>query len=262
MARRSPVPLVVLACAFGALVAGCGGDSGAETSKASPEALAKVSASDYARSVNLRQSDVPYFEVVSDDGDDVDPEAEERRQREAQKCMGMEAAVEPLAEVNSPSFEMDAPGTVLSLESTVSVERDSVDVAGEFRHFQSRLALRCMRELFLGVLEEEETIEIDAAGATVRRLPYPGPETDDTYAFRFKSTFTVSEDRAETVAYQPGGRAAADPLSLDVYVDLLGFASGQAVVSLAAIGMPSPVSRNFERNLLRVLRERATAREP
>ena len=64
---RRRAPASILAVALSAAVGlGCGaGDSTDGTSGASAEALARVSAADFARGVNLRASDVPYFEAAA-----------------------------------------------------------------------------------------------------------------------------------------------------------------------------------------------------
>ena len=50
--------------------------------------------------------------------------------------------------------------------------------------------------------------------------------------------------------------------TLKVYVDILGFAVGPVEVTLTATGIPAPVSKNLERNLLGVLHERASEPRP
>ena len=264
MRFRPLVPAAVLACALAASVSGCGGDSAAEEgSGASPEALEKVAASDYARAVNLRQSDVPYLEVLPDERDESDSAGEERRQREAQRCLGMKSfSQEPMVEVRSPSFGTNGPPAGISIESSVGVEPSSVDVEDEVRRFQTPRAVGCMRKLFLDLLEEEETVSLDTGAATVKRLPFRGPEVDGGYGFRFAARITLSDDTTETVAYSHGSRQAAGEAAIDFYVDFFGFPIDQAVVTLNATGMPSPVSRNLEANLLRVLHERATSHSP
>ena len=67
---------LVAICLAGVAGLACGGEDGGEGSTGpSAEALAKVRASDYARAVNLRAADVPYFEPIPDDEEEDPKEA-------------------------------------------------------------------------------------------------------------------------------------------------------------------------------------------
>lgn len=261
MTRRVLVLLVALA-ALSALAGGCGGGegTGGTTSAAKAEAIEKVGAADYAREVNLRASDVPYFEQ-SDDEEEEDPEVETRRETGLERCLGVEFdSDEDLASVDSPTFESQLAGGLIEVSSTVSVGPDEDEVARELALLRSRLAERCLRRYFLELLEEEETPSAEASGSELKRIPFPDPEIDDAFAYRFGTTVTVHPDTSAPVAYRP---AATPPSrSVDIYIDLVGFVVGPASVTLTAVGAPTPVSRTLERNLLALLHERATAASP
>ena len=240
---------------------GCGGGSGDEGSGASAEALAKVRAADYARHVGLHASDVPYFEAQPDDDEEEDPKAEKRRQRELERCLGFDSDEdEDLAEVGSPVYGTQGAGGFLQVESTVTVARDAERADEAMALLRSRLAERCLRELVLDQLAEEETAP-EARDVELERIPFPAPEIGDGFAYRLSASVAVSADTSAPVAYHP---AAESPQTqeVDVYVDLLGFLLGPTSITLSATGAPSPVSKNLEGNLLRAMHERAEERRP
>ena len=110
----------------------CGGGDGDSSTGPSAAALAKVRASDYARAVNLHASDVPYFEPIPDD-EEEDPKEARKHDRELMRCVGVEEAPEPLAEVKSPEFGTDSPGELLRVASTVEVGADAERAMRELR---------------------------------------------------------------------------------------------------------------------------------
>jgi hypothetical protein len=242
------------------LGAGCGDGSGDEGSGTSAKALAKVRAADYARHVGLHASDVPYFEAEPSDDDDEDPRAEKRRQRELERCLGFESDEdEDLAEVSSPVYGTQGAG-FLQVESTVTVARELERADEAMTLLRSRLAERCLRELVLDQLAEEETAAAEAREVDLERIPFPAPELGDGFAYRLSASVAVSADTSAPVAYHPA--AAPQTQEVDVYVDLLGFLHGRTSITLSATGAPSPVSKNLERNLLRAMHERAEERRP
>jgi hypothetical protein len=237
----------------------CGADD--EGSPApSAEALAKVRASDYARAVNLRSSDVPYFESIPDE-DEEDPEEARRHDRELMSCIGIEEDPDPLAEVKSPEFGTDSPGELLRVASTVEVGADAERAAQELRLIRSRRAERCLQDVYASAIEEEESSTAEVSDASVARMRSPAPDIEDGFAYRFSASVTVHRSTSELTAYRPAAEPGAS-VTLKVYVDIIGFLAGRASVTLTATGAPTPVSRTLEHNLLRVLRERATERTP
>jgi hypothetical protein len=253
---RLPATIVAIALAGTAGLA-CGSGNGG--SGPSAEALAKVRAADYARAVNLRASDVPYFESIPDE-DEEDRKEAERRDRELMSCVGVEEEPDPLAEVKSPEFGTDAPGELLRVGSTVEVGADAEQAMRELRLIRSRRAERCLRRVYVSAIEEEESSTAEVSDVSLARVRFPAPDVEDGFAYRFSASVTVHRSTSELSAY----RSAAEPASLTVkvYVDILGFVVGPTSVSLTATGAPAPVGRALERNLLGVLHERATEHRP
>jgi hypothetical protein len=250
--------MLVAICLAGAAGLACGGDD--EGSGPSAEALAKVRASDYARAVNLHASDVPYFEPIPDE-EEEDPEEERRHDRELMRCVGAEEDPEPLAEVKSPEFGTDSPGELLRVASTVEVGADAERAARELKLIRSRRAEHCLQRVYASAIEEEESSTAEVSDASVSRVRFPAPDIEDGFAYRFSASVTVHRSTSELTAYRPAAEPDAS-LTVKVYLDIIGFVVGPASVSLTATGVPTPVSRTLEHNLLRVLHERATERTP
>jgi hypothetical protein len=252
--------MAVVAISLAAIAGlGCGSDGGDGGDGPSTEALAKVRASDYARAVNLRASDVPYFEPIPDE--EEDPKEKRKHDRELMECVGVEEDPDPLAEVESPEFGTEAPGEVLQVGSTVEVGADAEQAARELRVIRGPRAARCLQRVYVSVIEEEDSSTAEVRNVSVSRLRFPAPDIEDGFAYRFAASVDVHPSTSELSAYRPAAEPAA-PLTVKVYVDILGFVVGPASVSLTASGAPAPVSRTLEHNLLRVLHERATERRP
>ena len=92
-------------------------------------------------------------------------------------------------------------------------------------------------------------------------MRFPAPGIEGGFAYRFTALVTVHAPTSQLSGYRPSAEAASSQ-TVKVYVDILGFAVGPVEVTLTATGLPSPVSRNLERNLLGVLHERASDRRP
>jgi hypothetical protein len=247
-------------CLAGAAGLACGDGGGDSSTGPSSEALAKVRASDYARAVNLRASDVPYFEPIPDN-EEEDPEEARKRDRELMRCVGVEEDPEPLAEVKSPEFGTDSPGELLRVSSTVEVGADAARAARELRLIRSRRAEHCLQRVYASAIEEEESSTAEVSDVSVSRARFPAPDIEDGFSYRFSASVTVHPSTSELTAYRPAAEPNAS-VTVRIYVDIIGFVVGPTSVSLTATGVPTPVSRTLEHNLLRVLNERATERTP
>jgi hypothetical protein len=258
--RRAPAS--ILAVALSAAVGlGCGaGDSTDGTSGASAEALARVSAADFARGVNLRASDVPYFESQPDEGEE-DPRQRHRQEQELLRCIGVKESDDSLADVESPTYGTESPGELLNVASSVEVVLGAEEAARQLKLFRSRRSERCLRSVYVSAVEEEESSTTEVRNASVTRVRFPAPEIEDGFACRFTASVIVHAPTSQLSAYRPAAEPKAAQ-TLKVYVDILGFAVGPVEVTLTATGIPAPVSKNLERNLLGVLHARASERRP
>jgi hypothetical protein len=257
--NRRRAPALILAVALAAAVGlGCGaGDSTDGTSGASAKALARVSAADFARGVNLRASDVPYFEPKPDE--EEDPRQRHRQEQELLKCIGVKESDDSLANVESPTYGTQSPGELLNVASSVEVVLGAEEAARQLKLFRSRRSERCLRSVYVSAVEEEESSTTEVRGASVTRVRFPDPEIEDGFAYRFTASVTVHAPTSQLSAYRPAAEPKA-ARTLQVYVDILGFAVGPVEVTLTATGIPAPVSKNLERNLLGVLHGRASER--
>jgi hypothetical protein len=262
MSSSRALAALVAICFAPALGLGCGGESADSGSGASAEALAKVRASDYARAVNLRASDVPYFEPVPDD-EEEDEEESRKRDRELERCVGAREVEDPLTEVKSATFGTQSPGELLQVSSEVEVVADAEEAARQLRLLRSRRAERCLQRIYVSALEEEDSSTAEVSNASLSHLPFPSAEISGGFAFRFSASVTVYGSSSQLTAYRPDAQGVVEQAAkstVKVYVDILGFVVGPAEVTLSATGAPAPVSRNLESSLLRVLHERATER--
>jgi hypothetical protein len=258
--RRAPA--LILGVALSAAVGlGCGaGDSTDGTSGASAEALARVRAADFARGVNLRASDVPYFEPQPDEGEE-DPRQRHRQEQELLKCIGVKESDDSLADVESPTYGTETPGELLNVASSVEVVLGAVEAARQLELFRSRHSERCLRSVYVSAVEEEESSTTEVRNASVTRVRFPAPEIEDGFAYRFTASVIVHAPTSQLSAYRPAAEPKAAQ-TLKVYVDILGFAVGPVEVTLTATGIPAPVSKNLERNLLGALHARASEHRP
>jgi hypothetical protein len=258
---RVRVPATVASiCLAGAAGLACGGGDGESTAGPSPEALAKVRAADYARAVNLHASDVPYFSPTPDE-EEEDPKEARRHERELMRCVGVEHEAEPVAEVKSPEFGTDSPGQLLRVSSSVEVGADAGQAMRELKLIRSRLAERCLQRVYAAAIEEQESSTAEVRDVSVSRVRFPAPDIEDGFAYRFAASVTVHRSTSELTAYRPTAGPSGS-VTMRIYVDIIGFVVGPASVSLTATGLPTAVSRTLERNLLRVLHERATEHRP
>ncbi len=256
---RVQVTLVAI-CLAGVSGLACGGDGGDGSTGPSAEAFAKVRASDYARAVNLHASDVPYFEPIPDEDGEGSKESE-KQARKLMRCIGAEEPADPLAEVTSGEYGTQSPGELLHVSSTVAVAAQAEDAARALSVIRSRRAKRCLRTVYVSAIEEQESRTSEVSDVSVSRLRFPAAGIRTGYAYRFTASVTVHSSVSELTAYSPAAEPDV-PRTLKLYFDDLGFVVGPASIDLAAVGSPTPVSRTLERNLLRVLHERATERKP
>src|SRR5215213_9067965 len=240
-ARAATTVAVVCLIVAAGLACGNGGDGSA----ASAEAIAKVKASDYARAVNLRSSDLPYFGPVEEK--EEDPREARRRDRELQRCLGVDEQFdETLAEVESPTYGANSSAAILRVQSLVQVAAEAAENARQLKLIRSRRAEACIQRLYVSMLEEEESGSAEVSRASVSRLSFPSPDLAEGFGYRFTARLTVHGDTTELTASRPSGGVAASR-TLKVYVDVLGFVVGRAGVTLVASGAPAPVSKNLER---------------
>jgi hypothetical protein len=245
--------------AFGVGLAGGCGSSGRSTTSRSTGAGGAVTptqATAYAHAVNLKPGDVPELTAV---GAEKGTSAKQGGE-EAARCAGAESRYRRVADVKSAKFggASASPRETMRSEvevwpTTATAERNAAaELSPRGRacasHLLERLAIRGM------------TARVRIAHVGVAWLPAPLKGPRDAFAARV--TLTVA---AEGTRSQPGVSSATlesraegtRKLQLPVYVDVLGFLSGPAQISLTATGLKQPPSSATEHRVLSLLYSRA-----
>jgi hypothetical protein len=267
---------VVLA---GVTAAGCGGDAESSSTATGAEggaapvgarsadggkrgAITRAQALRLARAVNLRASDLPYFEVQPEDEGDEDPEREARLERRFDRCLGAPRGVaENLAEKSSKTYGTGGAGGGLSVQSEVEIAPSAALARRRARLLRRGRTLTCLKRLYVPVLEEEGSPDAEIGAVSIARLPVPRPDPERAIGFRVSARITVGDNPSQLTAFRPG-TSVGTMRTLPAYVDVFAFVAGPAEVTLTATGIPDPVSRALEGNLLRLLHERALEHLP
>lgn len=205
-----------------------------------------------ARFVNLRADDFPYLPESEAGGSSSDGKS----QREFEECVGDFQPAGELASAESPSFGGDLGGEYLEFSSSTGVFHTAADVGREARLFGGHRLYACFQRLLQPALEREETGEVELLSVKTHRLRFPEAGIPTAFAYRIVARVAASPESRQLTAYVPGETPDGRPV-LAFYLDLLFFVEGRIGVTLTAIGGPQPVPGSLERNLLRVLRERA-----
>jgi hypothetical protein len=160
------------------------------------------------------------------------------------------------------SYTAQPPGGFLGVQSSVEVLPDASLAARRAETYLSPRAKACFDRLMGPALEEALDGQAAIDNVSISQLPPPLPAVDHCFGFRISASITAGGDARTLAAYHPGAQPVGDPLTVPLHVDVLGFVSGSAEVDLTATGAPRPVSKNLERNLLRLLHRRAVAHRP
>lgn len=245
---------------LGALaLAGCGSVRRPLGLIEAPPASPSARAADYARAVNLKRRDLPYFKAEDEDEADRHPRRERRSERRLERCIGItDDGEEPLADVSSPSFSAVSPPAYLSIQSSVEVEPDLKGAARGVRLMRSAKVAGCLRRVYIPALEALGSGAVEINKVSISRLRPPLPGVRLSYGYRVDALATVTTPTGELTAYRPAVEAPQSR-TLPMHLDLLSFIVGPASVQLTATAMPTPASRILERNLLRRLHARAVA---
>jgi hypothetical protein len=265
-ARPGHLAAALLALSSGVLWAGCGGGGhiapldrfdGAEPPSARERALA------YARAVNLRASDFPYFKAMPEEshGDRRD---EHRLDREIAECVGGGALSEEgdtLAKVPSSTYGTAGSAGLLTVQSEVEVVRDADVTARRSALYRNRHVRACLERVVGPALEEQGSAEAEIERVSIAWRSSPLPGLDWSFGYRIRASIS-SSGAAHLAAYAPASPPVSAAATVPLYLDLLAFHVGRGEISLVATGAPTPVSKLLERNLLRLLRDRAEALRP
>ncbi len=218
------------------------GGAGAPGAAGAPgSAPARARAAAFARAVNLTAADLPSFHASSER--EHHAAGEKRVEQELLRCVGSAGAAKGLVESGSGTFERHASIVSQSVSSEVSVAQTPALAAKELAAFHNGRLLRCLSRYFTGLLGSQRYHGAIVSPVSTKQGSPPAAGMTGSFGLRFTATITV--------------RAIHIPL----YVDVLGFVDGSAVVSLFATGIPAPFPAAIEEHLFSLLLQRAKTHE-
>jgi hypothetical protein len=230
--RRTAAAALAAACVLGALAA-------AALAAAAAKPVSPANATAVATAVNLRHSDVPTLKAQSN------PITAQQRQQNAKlsACIGESPPSKLLADVQSQDFVGPSPDT-LTISSETQIEPTVSAVTNDLAAIHRPLALSCLQSGLSKVLATSAP-KGSTYTLSIARLAATLPGTSGVAAVRVTATFHV-KDGSKTV-------------TVPAYIDDLGFAYGQAEISLNVISTLQPPSATLETKLALTLIARAHA---
>jgi hypothetical protein len=264
MGRLNTAVILVVA---GVLIGtGCGGSKSTSTSShhASSSAgadVTKTQATAYAHAVNLKPGDVPELTAAG-----AEREASPKKgAEEGARCSGAPSPSARVANIDSAKFRGSSAAPLETISSEVVVwpssaiaERNAAAQTGPrgracAQHLLERLALKTL------------TSRVRLASSSISWLPAPLHGARGSYAAHVTMNVTAESPRTQTGASSAvleSSTASERKLQVPVYLDIQGFQSGPAQVTLTALGVKRPPSSSAEHRLLSLLYSRATTHTP
>lgn len=215
---------------------GCG--TGGSASANAP--ISKSEAPGYAKNVNLRASDLPEMTVSGSEHE----AAKSGGSPALARCLGEPALNSDIAKIKSPSFRAAAPGHYEEISSTVELQPTQALAQESDRAALSARGLRCLSRLLPREVSSSPTTSV--SHVSVKRLSRPLPSVSGSFGLR--------------IAASVGPRNSTRRLPL--FIDLYGFASGNAEIGLMTVSSPRPISAYLPSRLLATLYGRAVAYKP
>jgi hypothetical protein len=210
---------------------------GADAALASHRTITATEALAVATAISIRHADVPELKQESN----PITAAQMAQTAHLTSCVRGVPVSKALANVQSPNFA-NSSGTSVTLNSGTEILPSTSLVAKDFAAVTGSRGLPCLlselRRELVGTPPKGETVTSYAS-----RLSTPVSGADGAFADRFNVIVRVT--RASTT------------LILPLYVDLVGFAYGQAEVSLSVETVGSKPPRSLERRLAALLLARA-----
>jgi len=202
--------------------------------------IARSQAKAVATAINLRHGDLPGY------AQHPNPITKQEEQIDAQlsKCTGTSQDAAAFAKVQSPSF--DSPGAVsTSVGSTAMIAASASVVASDLKAVSGPKAVDCignqLRSQLRAALAGKATL-ISLHGSKIASVV---SGSDGTFAYRF--------------AFVLGVKQGKKTVNVPAYGDFIGFAWGQAEVSLSVETELAPPPASLERRLAALLVSRAHA---
>jgi hypothetical protein len=247
--RRTAAMLLLLAA--GGLLAACGksahfaagkratGKASGETSAHTGQPLTRARAKRLAAALNLQAGDLPGFTAASEHK--RESLSEKGLEHKLMRCMGGKISSGALAEASSKSFERHAQVFHVSVSSSVTIVATPAQAAAELKAIRSDRARVCLTRFVRELLAEQTHGHASAKLVSVTKASPSAEGTSGTFAWRIAGEFALHE------------------VQVPFYIELVGFAHGQAEVELLSFGLPAPFPASAEQELFSLLLARAKA---
>jgi hypothetical protein len=210
----------------------------AHVASASVRTITRSDATSIATAIGLRHSDLP---TLTQQSNPVTPQ-ERRLNSQATACAGGVPPSEDYADTQSPTFVSSGQSPV-TVASGVAILPSASLVAKDFAAIERPGALRCLTSEYTSALSVSLSKGDRVRSAAASRLPSVVAINGATFEIRLTFELSIRE----------GTRTVSVP----VYVDQIGFADGQAEVTLEVQTTSVRPSTSLERRLAGVLVARA-----
>lgn len=210
----------------------------------------------YARIVNLRASDLPASARRAPSGL---RSRRSKQSREFARCVGTHSAHGIVGARESPAFTVQTDTAYALFESAVTVTSSSSDAARVSAVWHRVAVMRhCLARDFRSSLSGEKAADrVGHIAATA--LTNPLQALPDSFGYRVAIAIRSAPSEMDAANRR---KPRATSASTRVYVDVLGFRSGKAIVVLIVESYPLPISPKEEHHLLARLYTRASADGP
>jgi hypothetical protein len=166
-----------------------------------------------------------------------------RERREYRACERFAGPSQKLVEASSPKLERGQELEIEQIRSSVTVLSDERAVARQFASLGTPGLRECAARALTRNLDDKPIGQARWGRVSVSRLPVHAPGTSATIGIRVLATLNLPFSE----------------VSVPIYFDVLGFATGPAEVALTAVSATQPVPAATEQELLALLLARARA---
>jgi hypothetical protein len=248
------IPIILVSALAALALAGCAGKGQHTTSRgatatrtstsarraASPTRGARAQALAFARAVNLSAADVPGLHVAGKR--EHSSPSDRRSERELAHCVGL-SGTSQVAEAPSPNFEHAGGIAHFNVSSNVSVSQSAALAAHELAQLRSVRAKGCLKR-YLAAMLNGSLSNATVGPISIQEGTPPAADAGGSVGLRISTSITVRS------------------IPIPFYLDILGFVSGSAQISLMSTGVPVPFPAATQQRLFLTLLARAKAHRP
>ena len=247
------IPIILVSALAGALLAGCSGKgqhaparvgTATRTTTAAGGAPAptrtRAQALNFAHAINLTAADVPGLHAAAKR--EHNSASGRRAERELARCLGLSGSGR-LAEAASPNFERAVGIARFDVSSNVTVSQSAAPAARELEQLRGVRAKGCLKH-YLAALLNGSLSNATVGPVSIQEGTPPTGGAGASLGLRISTSITVRS------------------IPIPFYLDILGFVSGSAEVSLMSTGVPVPFPAATQQRLFLALLARAKAHHP